>query len=106
MSATLDLAIDLIRRASVTPNDAGCQQAVSQRLQACGFRNEHLRFGQVDNLWAWHGYAGPVLVFLGHTDVVPAGAEYQWRFPPFTPTLQGDLLYGRGAADMKGSVLL
>lgn len=104
MSAILDLTCELIRRASVTPDDAGCQALIGQRLRHAGFALEHLRFGAVDNLWATHGGDGPVLAFLGHTDVVPSGPVEQWRSPPFEPVVRDGALYGRGAADMKGSV--
>lgn len=104
MSEVLDLTCELIRRRSLTPDDAGCQQLIAQRLQRAGFRCEHLRFGEVDNLWATHGQGGPVLVFLGHTDVVPSGPEENWASPPFEPTIRNGYLYGRGAADMKSGV--
>jgi succinyl-diaminopimelate desuccinylase len=104
MSDVLDLAIDLIRRPSVTPEDAGCQMLLAGRLQRAGFRIEHLRYGEVDNLWAVHGDAGPTLAFLGHTDVVPSGPEHRWRSPPFEPVVRDGQLFGRGAADMKGAV--
>jgi succinyl-diaminopimelate desuccinylase len=104
MSPVLELTHDLIRRRSVTPEDAGCLPLIATRLERLGFRIEHLRFGDVDNLWATHGDAGPVLAFLGHTDVVPSGPEDRWASPPFEPTERDGLLYGRGAADMKGSV--
>jgi succinyl-diaminopimelate desuccinylase len=104
MSKVLGLAIDLIRRPSVTPHDAGCQAAIGQRLEAAGFHVEHLRFGEVDNLWATHGKGGPLLMFLGHTDVVPTGPVEDWASDPFEPAIRDGLLYGRGAADMKGSV--
>lgn len=105
MSLVLDLATDLIRRHSVTPVDAGCQALVAERLERAGFRVEHLRFGEVDNLWAVHGDEdAPTLAFLGHTDVVPSGPAAAWATPPFEPTLRDGMLYGRGAADMKGSV--
>lgn len=104
MSDVVSLACELIARRSVTPDDAGCQQLIAERLQAAGFRCEHLRFGEVDNLWASHGSGGPVLVLLGHTDVVPAGPVEAWASDPFVPELRDGLLYGRGAADMKGSV--
>ncbi len=101
----VELSCELIRRASVTPADAGCQALLAQRLAAAGFRIEQLRFGEVDNLWATLGDEGPTLAFLGHTDVVPPGPPEQWTSPPFEPTLTADgLLRGRGAADMKGSV--
>jgi succinyl-diaminopimelate desuccinylase len=104
MSYVLDLTCDLIRRRSVTPEDAGCLPLIGGRLVSAGFRVEHLRYGEVDNLWAVHGTAGPTLIFLGHTDVVPSGPEAAWRSPPFEPTIRDGRLYGRGAADMKGSV--
>lgn len=103
-SATLQLTQDLLARASVTPNDAGCQRLLAQRLAQLGFRAEHLRFGDVDNLWARRGDSEPLFVFAGHTDVVPTGPEQEWTSPPFTPTIEDGLLYGRGAADMKGSI--
>ena len=104
MSETLDLAIDLIRRPSVTPEDAGCQQVMMQRLAALGFRNEPLRFEDVDNFWSRRGDRGPVLCFAGHTDVVPTGPRDKWQSDPFRPEIRDGLLYGRGAADMKGSL--
>ncbi len=104
MSKTTDLAIELISRPSITPNDHGCQALISARLQNIGFKIESLKFGEVDNLWATHGNSAPLFVFAGHTDVVPSGPESKWQFPPFTPTIYNGNLYGRGAADMKGSV--
>lgn len=104
MSAVFDLACALIERASVTPDDAGCQDLLASRLARAGFACERLRYGQVDNLWATHGQGGPVLVLLGHTDVVPSGPPEDWTDPPFTPTVRAGRLYGRGAADMKSSV--
>lgn len=104
MDEVLDLTIELCRRASVTPDDAGCQVLLAERLRAAGFRVEGLRHGAVDNLWATHGAGDPVLVFLGHTDVVPAGPVAQWSSPPFEPMVRNGLLFGRGAADMKGNV--
>jgi len=104
MSEVLDLTCDLIRRRSVTPEDAGCLPLIGGRLQRAGFHVEHLRYGEVDNLWATHGTAGPTLAFLGHTDVVPSGPEASWQSPPFEPTIRDGRLYGRGTADMKGSV--
>jgi succinyl-diaminopimelate desuccinylase len=104
MSAVLDLARDLIARPSITPDDAGCQALIANRLAASGFAIEHLRVGQVDNLWATHGQGEPVLVLLGHTDVVPPGPRQDWASDPFTPDIRDGVLYGRGAADMKGSV--
>ena len=104
MSLILDLTSDLIRRASVTPDDAGCQDVIAQRLSRAGFAIERLRYGDVDNFWAMHGEGGPVLVFLGHTDVVPSGPVNAWSSPPFEPTLRDGRLYGRGSADMKSGV--
>ena len=104
MSDTLALAKDLIARASVTPEDAGCQETMIRRLEAIGFRAERLRFGEVDNFWARRGDQGPLLAFAGHTDVVPTGPRERWQSDPFTPTERDGLLYGRGAADMKGSL--
>ncbi len=104
MNDVLELACELIARPSVTPEDAGCQQLVGSRLQAAGFACEHLRLGEVDNLWATHGSGAPVLVLLGHTDVVPPGPAEAWASDPFTPEVRDGVLYGRGAADMKGSV--
>ena len=103
-SPTLELAIDLISRPSVTPEDAGCQALMIERLQRLGFHVERLRFGEVDNFWARRGDSGPLLAFAGHTDVVPTGPETNWTTPPFAPEIRDGLLYGRGAADMKGSL--
>ncbi len=103
-SATLALAAELIARPSVTPDDAGCQQLLAARLEAMGFACTHLRYGEVDNLWATHGTGDPVLVFLGHTDVVPPGPLAAWTHPPFEPRIESGMLHGRGAADMKGSL--
>ncbi|MFO8024934.1 succinyl-diaminopimelate desuccinylase [Thiohalophilus sp.] len=104
MSATLELAKELIARPSVTPDDEGCQLLLGARLKALGFSLESMRFDEVDNLWARRGDQGPLLVFAGHTDVVPTGPEANWQFPPFTPTKHEGQLYGRGAADMKSSI--
>jgi succinyl-diaminopimelate desuccinylase len=104
MSATLELAMDLIGRASVTPEDAGCQALMAGRLAAMGFRCEPMRFGEVDNLWARRGESAPLFCFAGHTDVVPTGPVTQWQSDPFRPELRDGMLYGRGAADMKGSL--
>ncbi|EAR10499.1 succinyl-diaminopimelate desuccinylase [Reinekea blandensis] len=103
-SETLTLACDLIKRPSVTPDDQGCQTLMADRLKACGFQIEAMRIEDVDNLWAVHGQEGPLLVFAGHTDVVPTGDSSAWTYPPFEPTEQDGMLYGRGAADMKGSL--
>ena len=104
MSATFDLACELIRRPSVTPDDAGCQALMAARLRRLGFRIEPLRFGDVDNLWARRGDADPLFCFAGHTDVVPPGPASSWASPPFEPSVRSGQLYGRGAADMKGSL--
>ncbi len=103
-SATLELVKELIARRSLTPDDAGCQQLIAKRLEPLGFKIEHLRYGDVDNLWARRGTQAPLFVFAGHTDVVPTGPLDQWRSDPFTPTLRDGYLYGRGAADMKGGI--
>ena len=104
MSDVLALAMDLVARQSVTPDDAGCQSLIAKRLEKAGFSVEKIPFGPVLNLWASHGTGSPVLVFLGHTDVVPTGPVADWTSPPFEPTIRDGYLYGRGAADMKGSV--
>lgn len=104
LSPTLALACELIARDSTTPDDAGCQQLMGERLAACGFHLENLRFGEVDNLWARRGSEGPVLCFAGHTDVVPTGPLDRWDNPPFEPAIVDGMLHGRGAADMKGSL--
>lgn len=104
MSNTLELAKALIAKASVTPDDAGCQAMLAERLKALGFVIEPLRFGEVDNLWARRGNQAPLFVFAGHTDVVPTGPETEWQSPPFTPAIKEGKLYGRGAADMKSSL--
>ncbi len=105
MNDVLQLACELVARPSITPDDAGCQPLIAQRLQAVGFSIESLRFGDVDNLWATHGSGdGPVLVLLGHTDVVPPGPREAWASDPFVAEIRDGVLYGRGVADMKGSV--
>ena len=104
MSEVVNLTKELITRPSITTDDAGCQQLIAERLQRAGFACEHLRFGEVDNLWATHGRGEPTLVFLGHTDVVPPGPREAWASDPFVPEIRDGVLYGRGAADMKGSV--
>jgi len=104
MNDVLQLTKDLIARPSVTPDDMGCQALIAGRLQRAGFTIESMRFGEVDNLWATHGVDGPTLMLLGHTDVVPPGPREAWASDPFTPEIRDGVLYGRGAADMKGSV--
>lgn len=103
-SDTLQLAQDLIARRSLTPDDAGCQEILLERLAALGFAIEKMRFGNVDNFWARRGTDSPVVCFAGHTDVVPPGPLDQWDSPPFAPTIRDGMLYGRGAADMKTSL--
>jgi len=102
--ATIALAQDLVSRRSVTPEDAGCQALLADRLGRLGFHCEHLRFEDTDNLWAVHGDSGPLFCFAGHTDVVPPGPEGDWSHPPFAADIVDGILYGRGTADMKGSV--
>jgi succinyl-diaminopimelate desuccinylase len=104
MSETLDLAIDLIQRPSVTPADEGCQTLMADRLSEIGFENETMQIEDVTNLWSRRGSESPLLVFAGHTDVVPAGDPSHWQSDPFQPEIRDGLLYGRGAADMKGSL--
>ena len=104
MSKVLDLTKELISRKSLTPDDAGCQNIVAERLKNIGFSIKHLRYGDVDNLWATFGDSGPIFTFLGHTDVVPPGPIEDWESDPFIATDKDLLLVGRGVADMKGSV--
>jgi len=104
MTATLDLAKQLISIPSVTPDDLGCQKIIAERLSSIGFEINNLRYGDVDNLWARYGTKSPLFVFAGHTDVVPTGPVVQWHSDPFTPTINGDVLTGRGSADMKSSI--
>ena len=104
MSDVLNLVCELIRRRSLTPDDAGCQALIGERLQRAGFNIEHFHYGDVSNLWATHGDGDPVFVFLGHTDVVPTGPESDWASAPFEPVIRDGRLYGRGAADMKSGV--
>lgn len=103
-SPVISLAKDLMHRPSVTPEDAGCQQVMIDRLQALGFIIETMVFEDTTNLWARRGTQAPLFVFAGHTDVVPSGPVGQWHTPPFEPTIIDGYLYGRGAADMKGSL--
>lgn len=104
MSDTIKLAQDLLKIDSITPTDKGCQTLIADYLLELGFKNESMPFGEVSNLWSRRGQVSPLLVFAGHTDVVPTGPLEQWRFPPFSATLDGDRLYGRGSADMKSSI--
>ncbi len=104
MSKTLELAIDLLKRQSNTPLDAGCQDTMIARLEKLNFKIERMRFGDVDNFYARRGDTAPLLVFAGHTDVVPTGPLDKWHTPPFEPTIVDGMLYARGAADMKTSL--
>lgn len=104
LSPTAALAVQLMQIPSVTPDDKGCNQVMIDRLAALGFTIETMRFGNVNNFWARYGQSGPVLCFAGHTDVVPSGPEEKWSSPPFEPAIRDGYLYGRGAADMKGSL--
>lgn len=104
MADALELTRELIRRRSLTPDDAGCQALIGERLEAAGFRTESMPSGNVSNLWATHGHGHPVLVLLGHTDVVPPGPLDQWKTDPFEPVIEDGVLYGRGAADMKSGL--
>jgi succinyl-diaminopimelate desuccinylase len=104
MSPTLELARALIARPSVTPNDAGCQALIAERLAPLGFSSEPLSSNGVENLWLRRGTGAPIVCFAGHTDVVPPGPLERWRSDPFTPSERDGCLYGRGAADMKSSI--
>lgn len=104
MSDTLVLTQQLIALPSVTPADHGCQRLIAERLAPLGFKAEYLNFEEVENLWLRRGTEGPVFCFAGHTDVVPTGPLTAWDSPPFQPEIRDGLLYGRGAADMKGSI--
>ena len=101
MSDTLELAIDLISRDSITPEDKGCQALMISRLEALGFTIEKLRFDDVDNFWARRGDSSPVFAFAGHTDVVPTGPVEKWDIHPFKPEVVDGVLYGRGTAGNK-----
>lgn len=103
-NAVLEFTKDLIAQPSVTPADCDCQEMMISRLEAAGFNIERLNFGEVTNLWAVHGESGPILAFAGHTDVVPTGPIENWTSHPFKPEVRDGYLYGRGAADMKGSI--
>ncbi|HGM5490389.1 TPA: succinyl-diaminopimelate desuccinylase [Serratia fonticola] len=99
----IELAQQLIKRPSLSPHDEGCQELMIARLQAIGFTVEPMNFGDTQNFWAWRGQ-GATLAFAGHTDVVPTGDEKNWDNPPFEPVIRDGMLFGRGAADMKGSL--
>lgn len=104
MTDTLELTRELIRRPSVTPEDAGCMDLIAARLEPLGFKVEWLNFGDTRNIWLRRGDVGPLFTFLGHTDVVPPGPLEDWSSPPFEPEIRDGALYGRGAADMKSSI--
>ena len=104
MSETIELAQQLVKCESVTPNDAGCQKIIADRLTPLGFKHTNLRFDDVDNLWAVTEGSGPLFVFAGHTDVVPTGPVDKWTHPPFNAEIHNGLLYGRGTSDMKSSI--
>ncbi len=104
LPTVIDLARELIRRESITPHDAGCQDLIRERLEPLGFTCRDMPFGEVSNLWARHGTAEPLFVFAGHTDVVPPGTVSDWRHPPFAAEVADGYLWGRGAADMKGGL--
>lgn len=103
-SPTVQLTMELMRRRSITPEDDGCQELVAEQLRAAGFKVEEMNFGAVRNLWARKGTKGPLLTFAGHTDVVPTGPLASWTSDPFLPVIRDGVLFGRGAADMKGSL--
>jgi len=103
-SPTLELCKLLISKPSITPEDAGCQDIMIKRLEAIGFTIEKMPFGDVNNFWARRGQEKPLFAFAGHTDVVPTGPEEEWHSKPFCPKIDNGYLYGRGAADMKGSL--
>ncbi|HMM71667.1 MAG TPA: M20/M25/M40 family metallo-hydrolase, partial [Rhodocyclaceae bacterium] len=103
-AAVLELTQELIRRPSVTPEDAGCLELIAERLAARGFRIERMEAAGVSNLWARLGPEPPLLCFAGHTDVVPTGPRERWSSDPFEPTVTDGWLLGRGAADMKSSL--
>jgi len=104
MNDIIELTKELVARPSVTPEDKGCLDLIIARLEPLGFKVEKMRFGEVDNLWLRRGTQAPVFCFAGHTDVVPPGSLDQWQSDPFTPTIRDGKLFGRGTADMKGSV--
>lgn len=104
MTETIELAQKLIQIDSVTPNDKGCQQIIADYLQPLGFNTEKMPFGEVDNIWSRKGSSAPCLVFAGHTDVVPTGPQEAWTYPPFLAHIDGDMMFGRGTADMKSSI--
>ena len=104
MTKTLDLAKALIKKASITPKDMGCQELMISCIKTLGFNVELMNYGNVQNFYARKGNTAPLIVFAGHTDVVPPGPIDQWKFDPFSPSEEEGLLYGRGSADMKSSL--
>ncbi|AGS39412.1 MAG: succinyl-diaminopimelate desuccinylase [Cycloclasticus pugetii] len=104
MSDTLNLTLALLKKQSLTPNDAGCMDLMAEYLQERGFKIEWMNFGETRNMWARKGSEAPLFCFAGHTDVVPTGPLEEWSTPPFEPTIKDGLVYARGAADMKGSL--
>ena len=104
MTETINLAQALLKIDSVTPDDKGCQNLIADYLNELGFQNEFMPFSEVTNLWSRRGSTSPLVVFAGHTDVVPTGPLEKWQFPPFSATIDGDRLCARGAADMKSSI--
>ncbi|KAF3982058.1 MAG: succinyl-diaminopimelate desuccinylase [Methylococcales symbiont of Hymedesmia sp. n. MRB-2018] len=104
MSDTVDLLVELIKKESITPKDAGCQDVLANRLTALDFKDERLNFADTQNIWLRRGTEKPLLTFLGHTDVVPPGSLDLWDSPPFDPSIRNGKLYGRGTADMKGGI--
>lgn len=100
----IDLTKFLVSKASITPNDEGCQEYLKEELAKIGFKNETMLFGDTTNLWSRRGLTNPVFCFAGHTDVVPTGPKERWMFDPFVPTEHDGYIYGRGTADMKASL--
>ncbi len=100
----IDLLRNLLKIKSISPNDMGCFDVIEKELKKLGFNCERINYLNVENLYATTGNSGKLFCFLGHTDVVPTGPEEKWKYPPFSATIDGDILYGRGTADMKASV--
>ncbi len=100
----IELLQNLLKIKSISPNDMGCFDVIEKELRELGFNCERINYLNVENLYATFGNSGKLFCFLGHTDVVPTGPEEKWKYPPFSATIEGDILYGRGAADMKASV--
>ena len=103
-SKTIELCQQLVRRPSLTPDDGGCQNIISTRLDDLGFETEQMKIGEVSNLWATRGDGGPLFCFAGHTDVVPTGDPETWSTDPYSGEIKDGLLFGRGSADMKGAL--